>query len=57
MNWSYKLGSQAIEILTANAKEFTRAASMLGVFVVGALTSNYGGTTIALTIEMVKAQS
>ena len=51
MNWSYKLGSQAIEILTANAKEFRRAASMLGVFVVGALTSNYGGTTIALTIE------
>ena len=51
MNWSYKLGSQAIEILTANAKEFTRAASMLGVFVVGALTSTYGGTTIALTIE------
>ena len=51
MNWSYKLGSQAIEILTANAKELTRAASMLGVFVVGALTSNYGGTTIALTIE------
>ena len=51
MNWSYKLGSQAIEILTANAKEFTRAASMLGVFVVGALTSNYGGTTIASTIE------
>ncbi len=50
MNWSYKLGSQAIEILTSNAKEFTRAASMLGVFVVGALTSNYGGTTIALTI-------
>ncbi len=51
MNWSYELGSKAIEILTANAKEFTRAASMLGVFVVGALTSNYGGTTIALTIE------
>lgn len=51
MNWSYELGSKAIEILTANAKEFTRAASMLGVFVVGALTSNYGGTTVALTIE------
>ncbi len=51
MNWSYKLGSKAIEVLTANAKEFTRAASMLGVFVVGALTSNYGGTTIALEIE------
>lgn len=51
MNWSYKLGSKAIEMLTANAKEFTRAASMLGIFIVGALTSNYGGTTIALTIE------
>lgn len=51
MNWSYQLGSKAIEMLTANAKEFTRAASMLGVFIVGALTSNYGGTTVALTIE------
>lgn len=50
MNWSYQLGSKAIELLTANAKEFTRAASMLGVFIVGALTSNYGGTTIALEI-------
>ncbi|NBK94040.1 PTS system mannose/fructose/sorbose family transporter subunit IID [bacterium 1XD21-13] len=50
MNWSYKLGSKAIEMLTANAKEFTRATSMLGVFVVGTLTSNYGGTTIALEI-------
>ena len=50
MGWSYKLGSAAIGILTANAKEFTRAASMLGVFIVGALTSNYGGTTVALTI-------
>ena len=51
MDWSYKLGTQAIELLTANAKEFTRAASMLGVFIVGALTSNYGGTTINLVVE------
>lgn len=51
MYWSYNLGTKAIELLTANAKEFTRAASMLGVFIVGALTSNYGGTTISLTIE------
>ena len=51
MHWSYKLGTQAIELLTANAKEFTRAASMLGVFIVGALTSNYGGTTINLVLE------
>ena len=51
MYWSYNLGTKAIDILTANAKEFTRAASMLGVFVVGALTSNYGGTTVATVIE------
>ena len=50
MHWSYGLGEKAIELLTANAKEFTRAASLLGVFIVGALTSNYGGTTIATTI-------
>ena len=46
MHWSYNLGTKAIEILTSNAKEFTRAASMLGVFIVGALTSNYGGTAL-----------
>ena len=46
MHWSYKLGTKAIELLTANTKEFTRAASMLGVFIVGALTSNYGGTAL-----------
>ena len=51
MHWSYKLGTTAIEALTANAKEFTRAASLLGVFVVGALTSNYGGTTIVPVLE------
>ena len=51
MHWSYKLGTSAIEALTANAKEFTHAASLLGVFVVGALTSNYGGTTVAPVLE------
>ena len=51
MYWSYNLGTKAIDILTANAKEFTRAASMLGVFIVGALTPNYGGTTVATVIE------
>ena len=51
MHWSYNLGAKAIELLTANAKEFTRAASLLGVFVVGALTSNYGGTTIVPVLE------
>ena len=47
MHWSYNLGTKAITLLTANAKEFTRAASLLGVFIVGALTSNYGGTALA----------
>ena len=51
MHWSYNLGTKAIELLTSNAKEFTRAASLLGVFIVGALTSNYGGTTINLVVE------
>ena len=53
MHWSYKLGTSAIGALTEYAKEFTSAASLLGVFVVGALTSNYGGTALNpnLTLE------
>lgn len=50
MNWSYALGAKAITMLTKNAKEFTRAASMLGVFVVGALTCNYGATSLGMMI-------
>ena len=50
MHWSYNLGSKAIDILTKNAKEFTRSASMLGVFIVGALTSHYGATKLAIEI-------
>ena len=52
MHWSYKLGTTAIEALTANAKEFTHAASLLGVFVVGALTSNYGGTALSANLAL-----
>ena len=48
--WSYDMGTKAIEILTANAREFTHAASMLGVFVVGALTCNYGATSLGIVI-------
>ena len=51
MYWSYDLGTTAIEVLTRNAKEFTHAASMLGVFVVGALTCNYGATTIRIALQ------
>lgn len=50
MNWSYSLGQSAIGILTKNAKEFTHAASLLGVFVVGALTANYGATSLGMMI-------
>lgn len=50
MNWSYRFGTNAIGLLTKRAKEFTHAASMLGVFVVGALTCNYGGTGLGIVI-------
>lgn len=43
--WSYNMGTKAISAMTKYAKEFTHAASLLGVFVVGALIANYGGGT------------
>lgn len=46
MYWSYDLGTGAIDVLTENATEFTRAASILGVFVVGALTVTFGDTNV-----------
>ena len=45
MYWAYDLGTSAIGIMTKNAKELTRSASILGVFVVGALIANFGGGT------------
>ena len=50
LNWSYRVGTSAIDALTANMQAFTRAASILGVFVVGALTVTMGGTQINLEI-------
>lgn len=50
MHWSYSLGTGAISALTKNAKEFTHAATLLGIFVVGALISSMGGTTVAWEI-------
>ena len=48
---SYNLGMKAVQMMTANAKAFTHAASVLGVFVVGALISNYGsGTKLGISI-------
>lgn len=51
MHWSYNMGTDAIDLLTANAKEFTRAASILGIFVVGSLTSLYGATSVDVNIN------
>ena len=50
MYWSYNMGSSAISVLTANAKEFSHAAAMLGVFVVGAMTCTFGNTKLGLVI-------
>lgn len=50
MHWSYKMGTDAIGLLTANAKEFTRAASILGIFVVGCLTVTASVTSLNISI-------
>ncbi|WP_270345950.1 PTS system mannose/fructose/sorbose family transporter subunit IID [Lactococcus petauri] len=56
MYWSYRKGTDAISIMTANAKEFTRAASILGIFVVGALTSAMGATSVNIVIPNGEAE-
>ncbi len=50
MHWSYGLGTKAVTMLTSNAKEFTRAASILGIFVVGGLIANYGSTSLRIVV-------
>lgn len=51
MYLSYNLGMKAVAMMTEYAQEFTHAASVLGVFVVGALIANYGGgTKLGITI-------
>ena len=51
MYWSYNMGTAAISSLTKHAKEFTHAASVMGIFVVGALIANMGGTTLGIVFE------
>mgnify|MGYP000087312688 CR=1 FL=1 len=52
--WSYvlvlRIGTKAVTLLTSSAKEFTRAASILGIFVVGGLIANYGGTSLRIVV-------
>lgn len=50
MYWSYGLGTKAVTLLTSSAKEFTRAASILGIFVVGGLIANYGETSLRIVV-------
>ena len=50
MYWSYGLGTKAVTLLTSSAKEFTRAASILGIFVVGGLIANYGGKSLRIVV-------
>ena len=50
MYWSHGLGTKAVTLLTSSAKEFTRAASILGIFVVGGLIANYGGTSLRIVV-------
>lgn len=52
MYFSYNLGMKAVSVMTEYAQEFTHAASILGVFVVGALIANYGGgTALGMVIQ------
>ncbi len=51
MYWSYNMGTKAVTMMTAYAKEITHAASVLGVFVIGALISNMGaGAKLGISI-------
>lgn len=45
MYWSYNMGTKAVSMMTQYAQQITHAASVLGVFIVGALIANYGGGT------------
>lgn len=52
MYWSYNMGTKAVSMMTVHAKEITHAASVLGVFIVGALIANFGGgTKLGMVIE------
>ncbi len=58
MKWSYSTGESAISTFTEGGKAFTRAASIMGVFVVGALIVTMGsGTKIAIEIPNGETQS
>lgn len=52
MYWSYNMGTKAVSMMTQYAQQITHAASVLGVFIVGALIANYGGgTQLGMVLE------
>lgn len=55
MYYSYNLGTKAITTFTKNAKEFTHAASVMGIFIVGALIANMGSTTLGMVFTSTAA--
>ena len=50
MHWSYKLGTDAIKVMTSHVKELTHSARIFGIFIVGALTCVYGATTLDIQV-------
>ncbi|MHC1749062.1 MAG: PTS system mannose/fructose/sorbose family transporter subunit IID [Cellulosilyticaceae bacterium] len=52
MHWSYSMGTDAIGKITKHAKEFTRAATILGVVVIGALIASYVKFNIVTVIPI-----
>ena len=57
MYWSYNMGTKAVTAMTQYAKEFTHAASLLGVFVVGALIANFGASSAVVGISIPNGQT
>lgn len=50
MHWSYKLGTDAIRVMTSHVKEITHSARIFGICIVGALTCVYGATTLDIQV-------
>lgn len=47
MHWSYNVGASAIGQITKHAKQFTNAATILGVLVIGALIASYVNVNVS----------
>lgn len=52
MYWSYDVGASAIGQITKHAKQFTNAATILGVLIIGALIASYVNVNIVTEIPI-----